>query len=75
MGELASERAPCFNIVYDVSPAQRRIPMEEGEWGRLGCEITGTAAQAFREELDRRKADPAEGSTGSACLSDIPFSS
>lgn len=36
MGEMASERVPDFTILFDVSHAHRLIPMEEGEWGRLG---------------------------------------
>ena len=52
-----------FTLVYDVSHAHRRIPVEESEWGRLGCQIEGTAAESYRTAVEAHKT--AGGGAGS----------
>ena len=63
MVEIASERSSHFTLVYDVSHAHRRIPVEEAEWGRLGCQIEGTAAESYRTAVETHKT--AGGGAGS----------
>ena len=48
---MADEQVAHFSIVYDVSFAHRQVAVEEAEWGRLGCQLEGTAAQTMRDQL------------------------
>jgi hypothetical protein len=48
--EMAREACGHFTLVYDVSHAHRQIPVDEAEWGRLACQIEGTAADTLREQ-------------------------
>ena len=48
---MADEQVAHFLIVYDVPFAHRQVAVEEAEWGRLGCQLEGTAAQTMRDQL------------------------
>ena len=74
MGEIAEEKVPHFRLVYDVSHAHRRVPVEVKEWGRLGCQVEGTAAEAFRAEVERRRLLEATGEKLRGDPASIPFS-
>ena len=74
MGEISAERTSHFTLVYDVSHAHRRIPVEEAEWGRLGCQLTGTAAEAYRAAVEDHKAREGGAAATPFSLSAVRFS-
>ena len=73
MAEMVSACTAHFTIVYDVSHAHRQVPIEEQEGGRLGCQIKVSAAQAFRDELERHKTHPKDAGESTPSLTSIPF--
>ena len=60
MTGMARRRRTCFSIAYDVRFAHRQVPVEESEWGRLGCQIERTAAEWMRSQISAAIAMPAE---------------
>ena len=73
MSEFAGENVPHFSLVYDVSHTHRRVPVEIPEWGRLGCQIQGTAARTFREAAEQRKKAEADGGRASGVATAPPI--
>ena len=55
MREMHKEGVRQVSIVYDISKAHRRVPVQEADWGRQACQIRGTAASALK--LRKRMAD------------------
>ena len=60
MTEMARRRRTRFSIAYDVRFAHRQILVEEVQWGRLGCQIEGTAAEWMRSRISAAIAMAAE---------------
>ena len=60
MTEMARRRRTCLSIAYDVRFAHRQVSVEESEWGRLGCQIEGTAAEWMRSQISAAIAIAAE---------------
>ena len=44
LAELYDEGGSFATILFDVSKAHRRVPIVPEEWGRLACQVKGTAA-------------------------------
>jgi hypothetical protein len=59
LSEMAREACQHFTLVYDISHAHRQIAVEVSEWGRLACQVGGTAAATLRDQLPapRNKGD------------------
>ena len=51
MTEMARRRRTYFAIAYDVKFAHRQVLVGESEWGRLGCQIEGTAAEWMMSQI------------------------
>ena len=63
--ELAREGGSHFALAYDVSHAHRQIAVEPGDWGRLACQVEGTAADEMRRQLhELREAEARKGTGG-----------
>ena len=48
---MAHKACGHFILVYDISHAHRQVAVDEDEWGRLACQIEGTAADTLQEQL------------------------
>ena len=76
LAEQAREGGPHFGLVYDISFAHRQIPVLESDWGRLACQLVGTAADTARnlaqDEEPKPRRSPLEarrvGGARKACL-------
>ena len=51
LSEMAREACGHFTLVYDISHAHRQVAVDEKEWGRLACQIEGTAADTLRDQI------------------------
>ena len=61
LSELHAEGGSFFQLLFDVSKAHRRVPVEESEWGRPACQVKGSAATTAqaRRSRSRSKGVPA----------------
>ena len=58
LAELYDEGGSFVTILFDVSKAHRRVPLLPEEWGRLACQVHGTAAATAATSATARRVDP-----------------